>query len=89
MIVFKAYKFRLYPDNNQINLIHQTFGCTRFIYNYFLTKKDKYYKEIKQNLTLKEMKSSLVLLKKENDWLREVDSMSLTTTLENLDRACH
>ena len=87
MIIFKAYKFRLYPDNLQINLIHQTFGCTRFIYNYFLTKKDEYYKETKQNLKLKEMKSDLVLLKKENDWLKEVDSMSLTTSLENLDRA--
>ena len=87
MIVFKTYKFRLYPDNNQINLIHQTFGCTRFIYNYFLTKKDEYYKETKHNLTLKKMKSDLVFLKKENDWLREVDSMSLTTTLDNLDKA--
>ena len=64
MIIFKAYKFRLYPDNKQINLIHQTFGCTRFIYNYFLNKKDEYYKETKQSLTLNEMKSSLVLLKK-------------------------
>ena len=87
MIVFKAYKFRLYPDNKQINLIHQTFGCTRFIYNYFLNKKDEYYKKTKHNLTLKEMKYDLVLLKKENNWLKEVDSMSLTTTLDNLDKA--
>ena len=87
MIIFKAYKFRLYPDNNQINLIHQTFGCTRFIYNYFLNKKDEYYKKTKHNLTLKEMKYDLVLLKKENNWLKEVDSMSLTTTLDNLDKA--
>lgn len=54
---------------------------------FFLTKKDDYYKETGKNLTLKEMKLDLVLLKKENDWLREVDSMSLTTTLENLDQA--
>ena len=67
LIVFKAYKFRLYLDNNQRNIIHQTFGCTRFIYNYFLTKKDENKKKIKQNLTLKEMKSNLVMLKKEND----------------------
>ena len=87
MIIYKGYKFRLYPDNNQINLIHQTFGCTRYIYNYFLTKKDEYYNETRQNLSLKEMKSDLVLLKKENDWLCEVDSMSLTTALDNLDRA--
>ena len=87
MLVFKAYKFRLYPDDSQKTLIHQTFGCTRFIYNYFLSKKDEYYKETEKDLTLKEMKSDLVILKKENDWLQDVDSMSLTTVLENLDKA--
>ena len=35
MIVFRAYKFRLYPDELQKALMHQTFGCTRFIYNFF------------------------------------------------------
>lgn len=87
VIVYKAYKFRLYPNNNQKNLIHQTFGCTRFIYNYFLNKKDEYYEETKKNLSLSDIKKELVLLKKENNWLKEVDSMSLTTTLDNLDRA--
>ena len=43
MIVFKTNKFKLYPDGNQINLIH-----TRFVYNYFLSKKDIYYKETKK-----------------------------------------
>ena len=37
-IVYKAYKFRLYPNNKQKELIHKTFGCTRFIYNYFLSE---------------------------------------------------
>ena len=87
MIIFKTYKFRLYPNNNQKNLIHQTFGSTRFIYNYFLSRKDEYYQETKKNLELKEMKRDLVLLKDENTWLKEIDSMSLTTTIENLDRA--
>ena len=34
--MYKSYKFRLYPSDSQKELIHKTFGCTRFIYNYFL-----------------------------------------------------
>ena len=33
-----AYKFRLYPDLKQKELINKTIGSTRFIYNYFLEK---------------------------------------------------
>lgn len=36
--MYKAYKFRMYPDNNPIILINKTFGCVRFVYNYFLNK---------------------------------------------------
>ena len=44
--MYKAYKFRLYPNDKQKELIHKTFGCTRFIYNYFLNqcKENKYKK---------------------------------------------
>ena len=36
--MYKAYKFRLYPDNKQRELINKTFGCSRFIYNHYLNK---------------------------------------------------
>jgi putative transposase len=36
--MFKSYKFRIYPTDNQKILINKTFGCSRFIYNYFLDK---------------------------------------------------
>ena len=36
--MYKAYKLRLYPDDKQKILIHKTFGCYRFVYNYFLDK---------------------------------------------------
>lgn len=36
--MYKAYKFRLYPNDEQRILIHKTFGCTGFVYNYFLDK---------------------------------------------------
>lgn len=39
--------FRLYPNNEQLKLIHKTFGCRRFIYNYFFNKyKEKGYQKV-------------------------------------------
>lgn len=36
IIMFRAYKFRLYPSDSQKEKIHQNFGCARVVYNYFL-----------------------------------------------------
>ena len=36
--MYKAYKFRLYPNKEQIELINKTFGCGRFVYNHYLDK---------------------------------------------------
>ena len=38
MIVNKAYKFRIYPNKKQIELINKTIGCSRFVFNFFLGK---------------------------------------------------
>ena len=86
MRIFKSYKFRLYPTKEQEILINKNIGSSRYVYNYFLNRKDEYYKECKNNLSLKDMKHELVELKKELPWLKEVDSMALTNTLDNLDR---
>ena len=50
--MYKAYKFRLYPNDNQKILINKTFGCTRFIYNHFLNKckEDKFIKAYVQRV---------------------------------------
>ena len=46
--MYKAYKFRIYPNETQKILLHKSFGCVRFIYNYYLSRKEKgsknYYK---------------------------------------------
>lgn len=34
----KTYKLRIYPNKDQIQLIHQTFGCCRFVFNYSLSR---------------------------------------------------
>ena len=43
---YKAYRFRIYPDEKQRTLINKTLGCTRFVYNYFLNiQKENSYKK--------------------------------------------
>lgn len=37
VIIHKAYKFRLYPTKEQQILIRKTIGCSRFVFNHFLT----------------------------------------------------
>ena len=89
MKIYKAYKFRIYPNYEQYGIIMQNIGSSRFIYNYFLNLKDKYYKETKTNLSLKTMKHMLVEMKNNKDYefLKDVDSMALTNSLEFLDKA--
>lgn len=78
----KAYKFRIYPSQEQQELIDKTIGCSRFVYNEFLAKaKDDNYKSYTK------YSSELPKLKKEYPWLKEVDSIALQQSLKNLDKA--
>ena len=43
--MLKGYKFRMYLNPNQEQLINKTFGCSRFIYNHFLEQKKTLYNE--------------------------------------------
>ncbi len=36
--MYKAFRFRLYPNYEQKQLIIKNFGCNRFVYNYYLDK---------------------------------------------------
>ncbi len=85
MIIYKAYKFRVYPNGKQMNIINKNIGSSRFVFNYYLDKKIKEYKNNNKSLSLKELKHDLVLLKNKYEWLKENDSMSLTNSLEDLD----
>ena len=48
--MIKAYKYRLYPTKEQEVLLSKHFGCVRFIYNWGLDLKTKYYKETNKNI---------------------------------------
>ena len=80
--VLKGYTFRLYPTDNQKILIEKSFGCSRYIYNYFLDKINgrKYIKTF-------DYIKDLPLLSKEKEWLKEVDSCLLRCSIFNLEDA--
>jgi putative transposase len=83
-LVEKAYRFRIYPNKEQQVLFNKTFGCVRFVYNHFLDKRKNHYQSTGETLPHKECSSDLTCLKRENDWLREPDSISLQAALEHL-----
>jgi putative transposase len=78
----KAYKFRLYPNKKQSILLNKTIGCARFIYNQMLADKIKHYEKTKEKL-----KNTPAQYKKEFEWLKEVDSLALANSQQNLKTA--
>lgn len=102
MLVNKAYKFRIYPNKKQIELINKTIGSVRFVFNFFLDKqkvKDAYWytcEEMVQNgqlptnnwkgkcLNKYETVKSLPEVKRLYPFLKEVDSIALQKSVENL-----
>ena len=87
MNTYKAYKFRIYPNAEQKIMIDKTFGCTRFVFNKFLSERKTKYEESKIKLSTYEQIKELPDLKKENKWLKEVDSCALQKCVFNLDDA--
>ena len=79
MIIHKTYKFRLYPTKEQQILIGKTIGCSRFVFNHFLSEWNQCYEDSGKGLSYGACSASLTALKKETDtlWLQEVDSIAL------------
>jgi len=85
--MLKAYKYRIYPNNEQRIYLAKTFGCTRFVYNRMLADRIKSYEENK-DLDIKSIKyPTPAQYKKEFLWLKEVDSLALANAQMNLDKA--
>jgi hypothetical protein len=47
MLIRKAYRYRLYPNQAQAEALSRNFGCAKFIYNHFLAERQRYYTEHK------------------------------------------
>jgi putative transposase len=86
-----TYKFKINPTKTQRDRLDQMFGCSRFVWNYFLDLNNKIYLEAKEkdlkkkHLNYYDCANQLTDLKKKNEWLKEANSQSLQQTLKDLD----
>lgn len=83
----KAYKFRIYPNRAQEELIRKTFGCVRYVYNYYLAMRQSRYNESKETLRGYACSADMTLLKQGKEWLKEVDATALQSSIQDLEGA--
>ena len=83
----KAYKYRIYPNKKQKEIIAKTFGCCRFVYNKYLAKRIEMYKQNQETFSYVQCANDMKKLKSELVWLKEVDSTALQSSLKDLDSA--
>jgi len=82
-----SYKFRIYPNAIQKNLIQRTFGCCRFVFNHYLAVRKEAYEQEHRTLNYCDCASDMTRLKKSLEWLKEADATALQSSLKNLDTA--
>ena len=81
--MFRAYKFRFYPNDKQLELINKTFGSSRYVYNHYLDKmKNNGYVSAYTNI-----KDYTSTLKYDAVFLQDIDSIVIRESLFNLDNA--
>ena len=87
--MLKAYKFRLYPNENQKQFFNQCIGNARFIYNHCLGLRKDLWKNEQKTISMKELSKHITDLKKyqEYEWLKKSDSIALQQSLRDLDSA--
>ena len=82
--VSRCMEFRINPTMEQKTLIWKTFGCCRFVWNNLLQERIEYEEKNKGRL----LNTTPAHLKKDNPFLCEVDSLSLSNTQLNLNQSC-
>lgn len=85
--MLRAYKYRIYPTKEQEKKIVQHIGGCRFVYNWALENKIRYYETSKEKLSAYDLNYMLKGLKADNPWLKEVNSQSLQQTNKNMESA--
>lgn len=84
-IVQKGIRVRLYPTEEQEVLFNKTIGCVRFVHNQTLADCKQSYEQAKHFPSKNERITNLVPLKRENEFLKEVDSTALRQSIRDLN----
>lgn len=85
----RAYKYRFYPTPEQTELLAQTFGCVRFVYNSILRWRTDAYYERKEKIGYIQVSARLTALKKEPEfaWLNNVSCVPMQQALRHQQMA--
>ena len=83
MLMYKAYKLRLYPNDIQTELINKILGCSRYTYNHYLDKMINNGYTTSYN-NIKDFSNTL---RYEAPFLQEIDNIIIHKSLYNLDDA--
>jgi putative transposase len=83
----RGFRFRFYPNKEQELLLRKSLGCVRFVWNYFLDKRQTLWRQENKGMTYYDMASELTQLKKQPEyiWLKEVSIIALRYGLYSLD----
>ena len=89
MDIKRAYRFRFYPNPEQVVQFAQTFGCSRFVYNHMLRLRMDAWYERQERIGYHETSKLLTELKKQSEyeWLKEVSSVPVQQSLQHLQTA--
>jgi len=86
----RAYKFRFYPTQEQVEQLAKEFGCARFVYNRALLEKQYAYQQWGVHLSAQfDISKHITQYKKteQYQWLNEVTAGCLTQKLMDVDKA--
>ncbi len=87
MIIRKAYKVRLHPNKAQEQHLLRILGACRFIYNHYLATRSEVYKETGKNLSYSTLSRDLTKMRKEVDWVSDIQLFPLDQSLRRLNTA--
>jgi len=65
-----AYKYRFYPTSDQVELLAQTFGCARFVYNSILRWRTDAFCERQEKITYAQSDKKLTAMKQQHRLMR-------------------
>jgi len=85
--MLQAYKYRMYPNKEQIKRIWQHIGTCRFLYNLSLEEKLRAYQAENKSLTIFDLNNMIPELKKQFEWMSETNSQSLQAANRNVETA--
>ena len=89
MLIKKAFRFRVYPNQGQRRELAVQFGHARFVYNWGLDLRKSHYRETGKGLSYYDCNYRLTELKHQPKyaWLNQADSQVLQQKLRDLNQA--